>query len=339
MSRFGKPEKTTEHQDFQERLSAYLDGELTAQERDAVERHLSTCQACQWDLETLSQTVQWTRELPAVPVPHVFTIQVPATAQRATQRRWSLVPTLQAATALVAFLLFFTVAGDLMLGSFRLAGAPEPAAMQQQPASAVDATQGLELARQASPELMQPAEAVVVETVVVEAEVEVEATVQVQAEKAVTASMPAAPMPTQAPAPAPGEEAGPLAAEAEEGEAVVAEVAPSEPGMEGDSGESRADELGLLTVPSPTVEIEVPLAAGGEAVSTTLTAVAPTLAQPTALAAAAEEGLGAADEVPARALRQPITPWLRLTEYALGVLLLVLAATTLAAMVQRRRSR
>ena len=56
MSRFGKPENITEHHYFEQRLSAYLDGELLPQERDAVKHHLATCQACQWDIDTLAKT-------------------------------------------------------------------------------------------------------------------------------------------------------------------------------------------------------------------------------------------------------------------------------------------
>jgi len=334
MSRFGKPEKTTEHHYYQERLSAYLDGELLPQEQEAVERHLSTCPACQWDLDTLSQTVQWTRELPTVPVPHVFTIQVPARPQRAVRWRWGFVPALQAATALVALLLFFTVAGDVMLGGFGIARAPQPMLVERQPQAAVEVTKVVELAEEAPAAEMTADETIVVETVVVE----VERAVEVQAEKAVAQPTPA-PMSTYAPEPASPEEAQPVEAGLEEGEVAAGEIPPSEPTVAGAPVESQAEEPRLSVAPSPTVELESPIAAGGEPETEALTAAALASTQPTALAAAQVEELAAPDEVPAPPLRRPIAPWLRATEYGLGVILLALAVTTLAAMIQRRRSR
>ncbi len=109
-----KRDEKTEHGYVEERLSAYLDGELTPQERGIVERHLATCQDCHWNLDTLRQTVRWVQELPSVPVPRVFTIPVSAQPARAPRRRWG-VPLLQGATALVALMLVFVVAGDFFL--------------------------------------------------------------------------------------------------------------------------------------------------------------------------------------------------------------------------------
>jgi anti-sigma factor RsiW len=43
MSLFRKNDSKTEHQWVEERLSAYLDGELSSRERDAVEHHLARC--------------------------------------------------------------------------------------------------------------------------------------------------------------------------------------------------------------------------------------------------------------------------------------------------------
>jgi hypothetical protein len=115
MSRSRTSSDTTEHRYAEERLSAYLDGELLPQERMAVDRHLAICQACRWNLETLRQTVQWTRELPDIPVPRAFRVPVPAQPVRRPRQRWGFVPLLQGATALLALLLAFAVAGDLLL--------------------------------------------------------------------------------------------------------------------------------------------------------------------------------------------------------------------------------
>jgi anti-sigma factor RsiW len=148
MSWLRKNRDKTEHGYVAERLSAYLDGQLTLQEQAAVDEHVATCEACRWDLATLQQTVQWTRELPTVPVPRVFTIPVEAQPERPARRRWRLVPVLQGATALVALLLFFVVAGDIAFRGAMPAMAPAPAGMLERQAIEYQATQVVEVAKE-----------------------------------------------------------------------------------------------------------------------------------------------------------------------------------------------
>ena len=161
MSRFGKRIGETEHQYVTGRLSAYLDDELPPAERSAVERHLATCQSCQWDLATLQQSVQWTRELPTIPLPRAFTIPAPAQPRRAARRRWAFLPLLQGATALVALLLFFVVAGDVMFTGLLPSSAPRPLDQQEQAAPAVAATQVVEEALQVEAVVEKEAEVAV----------------------------------------------------------------------------------------------------------------------------------------------------------------------------------
>jgi hypothetical protein len=153
---------------------------------------------------------------------------------------------------------------------------------------------------------------------------------EAQAEKQVVEQT-SAPLPTHAPQPAP----------AAEGE-VARDELPAEPALGEPEAESQAEEFGLTALPSPTLEIEAPMAAGGEAEPRALTASAGVTAQPTALAAVVEEELEpadqAADRLPPRP-PQPINLGLRLIEYGLGTLLVLLAMTTIVVMVQRRRSR
>ncbi len=138
----GKRERT-EHRYAEERLSAYLDGELTPQERLAVEQHLARCQACCWNLHTLQQTVRLVAGLPTVPIPRAFTIPVATRPARAPQPRWSL-PLLQGATVLVALLLVIVVAGDLMLTGLLPSAAPRTAVSYEQalPATPMPSTVG-----------------------------------------------------------------------------------------------------------------------------------------------------------------------------------------------------
>jgi anti-sigma factor RsiW len=132
MSWSRKRKDTTEHAYTEERLSTYLDGALSPREQAAVDAHLATCEACRWNFDTLRRTVQWTRELPTVPVPRVFTIPVPAEPVRAPRGRWGFLPALQVATALVAVLLVFSVAGEMMLGTFPARLSPQPGAVMEQ---------------------------------------------------------------------------------------------------------------------------------------------------------------------------------------------------------------
>lgn len=109
-----KNTENKEHTYVAERLCAYLDEELSAQERAIVERHLPECPHCQWELKTLCQTAQWTREMPTVPLPSSFAIPVPARQRAKPWWSWS-VPVMQGATALVAAMLLLVVAGDFLL--------------------------------------------------------------------------------------------------------------------------------------------------------------------------------------------------------------------------------
>jgi hypothetical protein len=52
------------HDDWTGRLSEYLDGELTPDERDAAERHLAGCDVCATTLEELRRVVDRARSLP-----------------------------------------------------------------------------------------------------------------------------------------------------------------------------------------------------------------------------------------------------------------------------------
>ncbi len=104
-----------------ERLSAYLDGQVTPQERREVESHLRTCHQCAWELESLRHTVSLLRQVRQVAVPRPLTLrEMDVRPARVPQRAW-LLPYLQGATALVSLLLVVLVVGDLFLG---LGGVP-----------------------------------------------------------------------------------------------------------------------------------------------------------------------------------------------------------------------
>src|SRR5690348_10191040 len=68
-----------------ERLSAYLDGELSASERAALDAHLPGCAQCQRELAALRQTRALLRALPAPALPRDF--RLPAQLAVAPVRR------------------------------------------------------------------------------------------------------------------------------------------------------------------------------------------------------------------------------------------------------------
>jgi anti-sigma factor RsiW len=320
MIRFGKPNATTEHTYFEERLSAYLDDELLPQEQAAVEEHLATCEACQWDLDTLRQTIQWTRDLPTLTVPRVFTVPTPAEPERAARQRWRLVPVMQGATALIALLLFFVVAGDyLLLGRSQPASAPEPmmvqATMPVEEAAEAPAEEAVMVAETLEVEVAAEEVVTVVETVVVEVEVE-----KVVAE------------PTEAPLAAAAEPAEPTPLPTEiEGERAE---------MEEPAAEPPAAEAPLMAAPAPG-ETETLDAVGGGALTPTL--LAPTLraaVTSTDRAEATELAYAPQDEGEAGASRtwggREIN-WLRVAEYVLGVAFVAFSAGTLVVMLLQRR--
>ena len=158
-----------------ERLSAYLDGQVTAQERIQVQQHLGACAACAHELDTLRYTIDLLRATPRLSVPRAFTLSE-TDVGRATVRRQMprLALYLQGATALVAALLLVVIVGDVVRKPVRYA-APQQVVMER----AVRETVVVEAAQEAGLEIRE-------EAAVAEKEVEVEKPLEVQKAVAVT---------------------------------------------------------------------------------------------------------------------------------------------------------
>ncbi len=62
------------NEQIQELLSSYIDGEVTASERQQVEQALAESAELRHELASLRQTVQWLAALPAVAAPRPFTL-------------------------------------------------------------------------------------------------------------------------------------------------------------------------------------------------------------------------------------------------------------------------
>lgn len=144
-----------------ELLSAYLDEEVTANERQLIELHLPTCAACQQELASLRFTVAMVQALPTRPLPRTFyvTEAMVAPEPKASSAGWmgwlrGLAPF---GAALAALLVIFVVARPLM---FSGSGAAMPvavpaAAPEEAPEIAVMTTEVMEdsgAAESAAPE-------------------------------------------------------------------------------------------------------------------------------------------------------------------------------------------
>jgi hypothetical protein len=119
------PTELPQHRWTRERLSAYVDNDLPPGERDQVEAHLSACESCARETDTLRQTVSLLRQLPSRPVPRSFVLSLSPTRSARGQLAW-LFPYLSAAGALAAILLIVVLTADWLQvsGTVRLAAAP-----------------------------------------------------------------------------------------------------------------------------------------------------------------------------------------------------------------------
>ena len=118
-----------------ELLSAYLDGELSEEERRTLEARLSRDPELRTELRAMHHTVSLMRELPQVEAPRNFILTPSMTERRVpekkagTRRRrmtW-VAPLLTAATTVVSLLFAIVLVGDLLLsGIGGMASAPAP---------------------------------------------------------------------------------------------------------------------------------------------------------------------------------------------------------------------
>ncbi len=100
------------HRFCQENLSAFLDGELKARDRERVQQHLEVCEACRWELQTLQETVSLVRSLPQVKAPRSF--RIPHSAPAPSVPFWmrpAVYGALRAATGVAAAALVIALAG------------------------------------------------------------------------------------------------------------------------------------------------------------------------------------------------------------------------------------
>jgi anti-sigma factor RsiW len=73
------------HRRFQERLSAYMDGELAQRDVRSVQTHLESCESCRREMAGLRVASAAMREMPDVDVPRSFALKPADVARPATQ--------------------------------------------------------------------------------------------------------------------------------------------------------------------------------------------------------------------------------------------------------------
>lgn len=318
-------QQATERERRDELLSAYLDGQMSAEERARLEAQLATDRALRAELEALRYTVALVRDLPPVPIPRNFILpQTMAAHPRPVppprhRRAWA-APLLTAATAFASLLFVVVLAGDLLLLGGGGLSAPVAEPQMEAPRVAVE------------PSLVS--EAVGVEEVVSE-EVEAE---EVAQPDVMPTSTPL-PMPTEAP---PAAVPTATTAEAErynmgtpEGiDATVPALAGGgEPIEEDTAPASPVAEAGAVAPTAPATTTATIEKYAGDA-EPTASAVAEVMPPPEEEAGAVEDGRGIPeDETSGLA---PVTLW-RVLEATLGLTVLVLALVTVWAWHARRR--
>lgn len=97
-----------------EQLSALIDGELSAEERGAVEAHMATCARCRDDLDQLNRTVSLIRGLPVPAPPRSF--KVASESRLVAPRPAPDLPWLRPLAAAAAALLVVSLAGIVLVG-------------------------------------------------------------------------------------------------------------------------------------------------------------------------------------------------------------------------------
>ncbi len=104
---------TSPHDYVEERLSAFIDGQLSEEERVQVRKHLQSCSRCQTSMDTLGWTVKLLKQAPLPPLPRQFTLPIPepkSAPGASPWLRWGIA----AASAAAALAFVFLVTVDLL---------------------------------------------------------------------------------------------------------------------------------------------------------------------------------------------------------------------------------
>ena len=122
-----------------ERLSAYIDGELSPRKQARLEMDLEQDPSLRADLEELHQLVQMIRSLPRISLPRSFTLD-PAAYSHVVPRRFQLYPAMRIATIAATLMFIALTAGGFLADNLpQMASAPaEVVVMEPQAFNAVE---------------------------------------------------------------------------------------------------------------------------------------------------------------------------------------------------------
>jgi hypothetical protein len=76
-----------EHNDIRHKLSEYIDGAVTAQERSEIENHLSSCSACKDALTELQKTIEHIKAIEEIEPPAWLSQKIMATVRAETEQK------------------------------------------------------------------------------------------------------------------------------------------------------------------------------------------------------------------------------------------------------------
>ena len=168
--------KRTKHSKTLSLLSAYIDGQVTDAEAREVEGHLSRCEECCLEHESLRAIVDLVRDLPQLTIPRSFTL---TEAPEQVRARPPIVWTTGIATSMAAILLVALLLGEVV-GIFTQSRAIDNAAFIQQVVSAPEAAVVVEMQVIVEKEAVTESEAQVEVARAVQESAEVERTTVVE---------------------------------------------------------------------------------------------------------------------------------------------------------------
>jgi len=120
MGVFGR--RVTDAQRAEELFSPYIDGQVTAEEKEFLERYLADHREAREKFEMLKTAVQLTRSLPPLKAPRSFVL--PRSMARRPGPALRLYPAMRLATVAAMALFAFALAGDLVTSSRLVSTAP-----------------------------------------------------------------------------------------------------------------------------------------------------------------------------------------------------------------------
>jgi predicted anti-sigma-YlaC factor YlaD len=155
--------RQADHNRAEDLISAYLDQQVTAEEKQFFERHLAACADCRAQLEATRALVAALKAMPAVKAPRSFVLPREM-AKQPKRSIFAWYPALRLATVLAAIAFMVLFAGDVLIsrsggGSAVLSSVPmaAPAPQLEQAAESMPAPAATEVAVAAPTEAPAPA--------------------------------------------------------------------------------------------------------------------------------------------------------------------------------------